>query len=256
MNRLELVQKVIALSGRYDLVQPDPTNGHEFGDNGIDFFVNDAQLYMDLFTDLQYKSWHYSKPVSGTYIIELEKYRKIEAVWYADTESRNEAVERSLKYVRDTYTTPIDSSDVGAPAEFCKIPVNVAPSLLETTVVSFANLVDWGQLHQNDAKFQLGGAYTGILLIPPTDGTYTIEILGQFYSPDLIDDASSSLWSSRYPSILAKGTMMSMEGLLRNSEGVNDFKRLVDQMLLAVEADASEDDPGYTNQQESSWVNF
>lgn len=108
MNRLQLTQQVIKLSGRYDLVMHDPTNGHDFGDDGINFYLNGGQRLLDLLQDTpKTKAWHYASLQSGNYMLYLQQFRSIDEVWVADNAGRYPVEEKTLKWIRANYSEPV-----------------------------------------------------------------------------------------------------------------------------------------------------
>lgn len=65
--------------------------------------------------------------------------------------------------------------------------------------------------------------YEAVHILPPSDGSYTISILGKFYSPKLIRDNDKTFWTEEYPNILVHAALYELEKSYRNSTGANDW---------------------------------
>ena len=62
-----------------------------------------------------------------------------------------------------------------------------------------------------------------IMIMPPSDGTRTIEILADWYTPELTLDTHTSFWCT-HPELLVRACQLQLEiDYHRNSEGVNDW---------------------------------
>jgi hypothetical protein len=65
--------------------------------------------------------------------------------------------------------------------------------------------------------------YRGLTVMPPADQTYTISILGLFFSPALDYDENTSFWTEVYPETLVSASNYQLERYYRNSEGMKDW---------------------------------
>ena len=76
-----------------------------------------------------------------------------------------------------------------------------------------------------------------MIFLPPTDTDYVIETIGSFYHADLSANADENFWTNVSPDILINAALMQLEGSYRNTEGVKDWKNLIDLMAIDVEFD-------------------
>ena len=78
-------------------------------------------------------------------------------------------------------------------------------------------------------------ATRSIILMPPADGTYTVEVLADWYSPSLINDLDTSFWTVEEDAILVRAARMQIEiDLHRNREGVADFAQPILDDLMQI----------------------
>jgi hypothetical protein len=82
--------------------------------------------------------------------------------------------------------------------------------------------------------------WRGITLMPPSDGAYTISLLGLFYSPTLSEDYDTSFWTEEHPDILIAAANRELEVFYRNSEGRRDWEAEIHEKLFGIEKDEIE----------------
>lgn len=67
------------------------------------------------------------------------------------------------------------------------------------------------------------GHHMTVQLFPKADADYVLEVWGKFWSPKLIEETDTNLWSQLYPDLLIKAACHSLEVFYRNTEGANDW---------------------------------
>lgn len=73
--------------------------------------------------------------------------------------------------------------------------------------------------------------YTSVAIAPAADRTYTIELVGKFYSTKLFTDSDVSWWTQNMPDTLVKAAAYKLEQHYRNTAGANDWLRGIDTDL-------------------------
>jgi len=252
MNLKEVRTQFVKSSGRYDLITGD------FVDAGTDYYINSGQRLLDLLQDTPHtKRWHYEVTAAGTYFINMKYIRSLEDVWIANSAAgRSHLTEKPLQWVRDNYTTETTSIDRGLPVYFCKIPVGVSPELIGVASATFlaAGMVDYGHLHESTGLFKGEGEYAGILILPPADGVYTVEVLARFFTAALSADTDTTYWSMMHPDILVLASQCSLEEAYGNREGVRERMESIRGHLRLIDLDlAAYDEDEKLTQMQSSW---
>ena len=241
MDYLDVRNKFCELSGRYDLI----TATQE--DAGADFFLNAGQKYLDRFFDSGKALARYPVIVSaGGYIAKSVGIRAIKEVWVANSDGKSQLAKCSLDEIKDYYNEEFSSTTQGTPAYY-------APALFRPYPDTLADVT--GMYNVSDLLTYSATApaqhfnYNGIVLMPPADGTYTIEIVGLFYSPTLSATLSGStwtqtksFWSEVHPEILIAAAMYKLQSLYNNTGAAMDLKASVLEDVMGLDHDAAEED--------------
>uniref|UniRef100_A0A6M3KRJ8 Uncharacterized protein n=1 Tax=viral metagenome TaxID=1070528 RepID=A0A6M3KRJ8_9ZZZZ len=114
MNAGEVLQYLVSLSGRRDLVKQDGTT-----DNGGLFFINSGIRLLDLLQDnMQTVAWHFDSIVSGDYVVEVPYFRSIpdKTIYLISSTERVKVVEKDLFWITNNYTE-LSTSDQSCLAE-------------------------------------------------------------------------------------------------------------------------------------------
>jgi len=91
-------------------------------------------------------------------------------------------------------------------------------------------------------------AYRGIVWMPPADGTYTLEVWGDFFSKKLVDNYDTNFWATIYPDILIKAANYALESTYRNTAGMADWLSVIDNDLRGIDHNLVEQDISGVNQ--------
>lgn len=141
----------------------------------------------------------------------------------------------------------------GFPSYFSRIPIGCSPQLIGTATGSMLSMYDWSRLYQVGNILSSAPTFDGVLLTPCADKVYTAEVLANFYTKNLTLDADASYWSEYAPQTLLKAALAELEGFYRNTEGRNDYMRLISDDLRGVDKDLTLDEDTTDGQMESSW---
>ncbi len=241
MDYKDIRTKFVELSGRYDLT----TNTEE--DSGADFFLNAGQKYLDRLMDTGKMNARYPVIVAaGTYIVKSVGIRAIREVWAGNADGKYQLIPDTLQKLREEYSEEFSDVSQGTPAYYAPAVFRPYPDTL-ASVTGMYNVSDL--LLYNAVAPAQHFNYNGIVIMPPPDGTYTIEILGLFYSPTLSATLAGvtwtqvkSFWTEVHPETLIAAALFKLEGFYRNTEGSKDFKATVMDDIVGLDHDAVEEE--------------
>lgn len=242
MNLLEIRQKLITLSGRYDLVA-DAHSG-DYTDGGANFFIQQGQRYLDRRAGIDKESARVFKQVeAGKFAVLFQSCRVIEEVWVADASSRTQLRRVNYDKLRGTdypsgenaYVEAFSAMTQGTPLYYSPVHLRLAPGQAHAV----AGLTG-GFLGYLDISIGTAFNTNGVIILPPPDGEYMVEVKGKFYSDSLNEDDNESTWSSEYPDILLMSALRHMEVFNRNMTGVKEYSAAIDDMILDIGKDVAD----------------
>ena len=236
MNLLEFRQFFRKHSGRYDLVNSDGS------DNGANTIINQAQKYLDRMVDIPTGiGRRFIDITQGQFLVTFEQCRSILEVWCVGVDSNGDTTREPLtKYTHqelrgvDPKTLESGYTKVASSIDQAR-PLYYAPNHMR--LVTDSNGRTGGIGGMMDVQAEGHQTFKGIFLMPPSDGSYSIEIVGNFYSRTLTADTDSTFWTAQHEMVLYMATMMQLEIIHRNSAGVNDFKSAVYDALVGIDMD-------------------
>lgn len=236
MNLLEIRTEFIKASGRYDLVNPTT-----WADAGADKFITMGQRDLErrigrgpvkgkLMVDI----------AAGDYLISFENCRTIHSVSVMDSEGKYEVVKLTPATLRKLST----QWDEGNP--WMKPFADMAqgrPSIYYPTTLR--RIPDGGDFSGDSAILasyievsatQVTNTY-GIVLLPPADASYAVEIEGVFYNAVLSDSTDTNYWSEMYPQLLIQAALLQHDKLYRGKSTVIQREQDIQSSLIDIEKD-------------------
>lgn len=132
-------------------------------------------------------------------------------------------------------TTSGSGYEVGEPTYYSINVIGLAPGQRTLKRSDFA-----GQHDYQDIVFGNYYNYNGILIAPPTDGTYTISVWAKFYQPTLTADSDENYWSLVHQNILVMAALAQLEAGYRNFEGLRDLMTTIKSELDGIDKDLAE----------------
>jgi len=123
-----------------------------------------------------------------------------------------------------------DTADSGVPTHWAPNITTLAPSQL---------LFDVSDLEQrNMAQDVILGVFNkrGILIHPPSDAVFDVNVVGQFYSNPLVAASDTSYWSEEYPEVLALAAQYIYEIHFRNNAGARAVRSLIADLLEPIDS--------------------
>jgi hypothetical protein len=225
MNLLQVRTKFVQLSGRYDLV----VDAVAYVDNGANFYINEGQKLLDKLCKLPETKANIYMPLAiGEYGIEFQhSCRAIKKVFVNTTEARTELTKVTLNELKNYYSGTVASIDNGAPTVYAIANLRALETTDRDSLGVFLNLTH----AEDDTKYD----YRGIIVAPPVDEAYVVEISGLFNQFKLTDDTDENYWSLEDPALLLKAAMYHLESLSRGTENAKNW-------ISAIRAEAKEHD--------------
>ena len=250
MTLLELRTQLRKETGRADLVNSDYT------DNGMDVKINDAIKYLDETVVHKRSFAQYKYDIySGEYKVNVPYIRSIRKVWAFNTSDGVIKLNPlTFEEFKEKYSDGISNSDPAAPADYCSSILNLqyGQHADYANLAAFLAAVAGGTaeftMDYDELMFGDNQEYSGLLIGPQADGTYTISVWGEFYSMPLEAEGDECFWSVVHPRLLRLAVMRELEVDHRNSEGVRDWERAMDKYTFNLEADMVMEQISKTNQ--------
>lgn len=244
MNLLEVRTKFIELSGRYDLVQ----NTTSFADNGADFFINRGMRFLERrFTPPQATARVFTTLALGAWYTTIQRCRTLLDVYLTDdtTGYRSRLTRKSPEWLRAHYPKKPSMVTAGQ-------PVYYAPTVIRTTPMEDLFTIDRVGTEVVYGASKYFGC-NAILFMPPADQAYYLELIGQFFHPELSADNDSNWWTVEEFDTLILAALYMVEVHNRNTAGANDYKAQIVEALQGIEFDAVEDDVNQRDQMRGSY---
>lgn len=215
---LEMRQQFIRLSGRYDLAT---TTVDDFDtDNGADWFINSGSRWLDLHQEHLLSTQEFQLAMSsGDWQIDMQYLRAPLAVYYTDADDETFRLkERSFDWILGKYPELGDTT-VGTPLYWASVVATRAPTQVGSG---------------------LGVTLKRVVIMPPTDADITAKVFGRFHQLKLSDNDDTNFWVTEYPDALVLASLMSLEMFYRNTQGVNDYRNAVLDILVGIDKDLAE----------------
>lgn len=227
-------------SGRFDLVTSAGA------DSGANFYINAAQRHLDRMMDVNDSiGRRVVDIVSGDYLVTFESCRSILEVWAQGTTSGGDVKRLPLTKVENGIEGLLGVDQRTLTENYTAIHGDIEGGWpLYYTPAQLRLMTD-----PNGGTGGLGGfmdvlsdgyqTYNGIVLRPPADADYSIEIVGNFYTMTLSEDTDSSFWSDVHPDILLMATQRHLEIMQRNTQGVADWSVAIEAEVTGIDMDAA-----------------
>lgn len=241
---LQVRTDFVTQTGRYDLVV-DTT---DYADNGADFLIKAGQRWLDM------KQWHrksvarYKKDLAaGDHIVNIQNLRSAQEVWIANSDGRLPLSPKSLAWLREEYAKDPSDETQGTPEYYALTAHRLAP---EQKALTSSNYTTEFTYDVEDVMFPDEGdafLYDSIIIMPPPDEAYTLEVIGYFFSV-LENDTDKSFWSVNYPEVCVLAAMLAETMFFKNSEGMKDLVISIDEFLSGIDKDHVDWDVAQFNQ--------
>ena len=241
MNLVQVRTEFVKISGRFDLVT-DPTT---FSDNGADFYLEAGQRSLERRLGINIARAKFYKDLSiGDYLIKLAHVRAIQEVWILDTDGRYqvELIEPG-EMASYTETPSISDATRGMPTHYWPTTLRRSPEAISPTDSSLIGLY-------NETVSPPDTDATGIMLYPPVDEAYAVEIVGLFYNAFPDGNKSSNYWTDNYPTLMIMAGLQQLEYMYGGSKTATAWDNLIENELANIEKDAIEQEVAQADKME------
>ncbi len=209
-------------SGRYDLVNPST-----FADDGMDFFIHAAQSFLDRRQDTPRSMQKFFKAVAAdTWYVNVANIRVVHEVWVNTATARVHLGKRDYAFLKDDYASPIASTDSSDPLYYTIATIYSEDDDDMNTLASF---------FMNYTASLTSSDVTGVIILPPPDAAYDVEIQGLFYADTLSSDSDKNFWTHHYSDIFLLAVLYQIELFNRNTEGSNDYLLAIERALRDID---------------------
>lgn len=220
------------MSGRYDLVD-DPIN---WSDNGADFYITSGQKFLDRLVTVPENTATIFLPLAiGEYSLTFQYgCRSIQEVYVNNTEGRFRLEKVALTDLKNTYAQTATETDTSAPLFYALANLRALETSAQTDLGTFINNV-----HLESAELY---DYRGLIIVPPVDEAYTVEIRGLFLQNELSNDLDENWWTTSAPDLLLKGALYQLEVFSRGTENAKNWLSAIQTDVTNLEKDAIEEE--------------
>lgn len=225
MNLIELRQRFAGLSGRYDLLNDDPTKL-------LDFYINSGSEYLDKISEVQ-KSYAtvYRYLTQGSWYVQFPYCRAVKEVWISSTTERWQLRKKNPQdLIAGLMAEKVSGLDQGDPLYFSPHVTRVSG----TPPVGISSYID--------TIVSQGNLYNAILILPPPDVQLLVEVKGLFNSDLLVDDIDENFWSAVHPALLLKAALHELEVFSQNADKVAGWEKAMQTDLDGINKDLVEED--------------
>lgn len=235
---LDVRTQFIKKSGRYDLV----TDTTSYADNGADYYIQAGQKWLEKHVEFNGQTGKvFRKLATGKYALTFRDMRVIEQVYAADSTERGPLERIDYADLLELYPKAFPLETQGEPKYWCPICVR---SVNMDNDDQREGIMDYMDVIENS------DSYNAIVIMPPADSNYHIEIKGKFASKKLTADEDSNWWSANEEFVLMLSALRALEVTYRNTQGVNDWTNAIMSELFGIEKDHVEDNTYHINQLE------
>lgn len=232
MNLLQIRTKFVQISGRYDLVV-DTT---DWADNGANYYINAGMHMLERMSDLtENKARLFYALGSGEYALTFQhNCRLIQEVWANSSTERFPLEKVSLAELKKEYYKLASSEDTGEPAYYALAELRA----LETTdQLSLGTFIDKTWL-ESDTKYD----YNGIVIVPPADTSYVIEISGLFKNVDLSSNSDENFWTIQESDLLLRAALYKLEAFSRGTENAKNWLSAIKEDVFELNKDLAQEE--------------
>lgn len=227
MHLNDLVNELIAVTGRYDLRSPLGNTIRAVRR------LNEAQRFLDLRIkeddDQLARTYAVITPGLNNFYVPYLRYPT--EVRLVTTEQRQALIKADVEDLELYFNKPIALQEPGVPIYWTHGVQTMSPAVESSDAHANTTYADY-----NNTQTTL---YSGmqIAVYPYPDTTYNVEIIGAFFTPDFGNGVTHTRWGEQYPQLLLLATQYILETYNRNREGQRDLLDAIDTQLTDIAFD-------------------
>ncbi len=230
MSLLDIRTLFIQRSGRYDLVV-DTT---DYADNGADFFIQSGQKWVERQAEFVLQDGKvFRKLETNKFGLTFQDARTIESVYLGNSTGRVKLDYLSYDNLIACFPKTFTTVTPGQPLYWTNVVVRNVNMDSDSDTGGIIDFMDVIEDSDN---------YNAIVLMPPADQDYHVEITGKFRSKKLTEDGDTNYWTDNEPFILVLSALRALEISYRNTQGANDWANAIMSELFGLEKDFVEND--------------
>ena len=236
MTLLDTRDRFLEAAGRTDIGTPSTaaTDGSDGTVPGLkaNDYINAAHRYLDDLgvnpSSIQRRQWDL---VVGDSFKTFTSCISILSFSLIKSDARAWPAKVDLDDLKATFPKTVATTTNSTPKYWSPARIFLSPEQQDLTSATYSAEFTYDF---EDIDFGAPDGTKGIVFFPPTDFAWTGKIIGRFHSPVLAVNADTSYWTETYPDILVMAAMLKLEQTYRNSEGVADWKRSIEDALLGI----------------------
>jgi len=232
MNLLELRTQFVKQSGRYDLV----TDTSTYADAGANYYINNGLKLLGKLSNINAeKAKLYFSLSPGAYSITFQHHcRVIHSIWVNNTEERYPLTKISLADLKFLYNDPSTVTTQGAPGYFALAELRALETTERDSLGTFINAT-WDE---GDENYN----YRGVVIVPPPDETYIVEVNGLFKNVELTADGDENYWALEEYDLLLRAAYYDLESNSRGTENAKNWLSRIRDDVEEINKDAVEEE--------------
>ena len=167
--------------------------------------------------------------------------RAIQEVWIENADERTLLTKVSLQELKTEYFD-IATTETGRPAYYAVANLKGVETTKKDSLATFIENVY--------AESTDSSEYRGIVLVPPADQKYVVQVVGLFKNLVLSSDTDSNFWSIEEPDLLLRAALYELESFSRGTENAKNWLSAIQTDVQLLEFDTIEEESYNRNQME------
>ena len=264
----DIREEVAKATGRFDLIEIVDS---VYCNNGIDRFIHQGQRALERRLNVHptVAKW-FTDLTAGQYVCSIPNLRAVQEVWVLTSTTRKKLIKYDHRYFLEEETTKaFDSADRAEPVYYYPTGLRLEPNTLESVLAPGFEYED----EHRDTNVLNDPKLKGVIVWPPCDQKYTIEVGGLYYdefpsgpcgegegegegelglnnptaTPEVLGPVAayntySNYWMQEYPNLLIMAAIQQIEYLYKGSKSAKRWDDIIGAELIDIEKDAIEEE--------------
>lgn len=231
MNLVQLRERFVKLSGRYDLV----VNTTLWADAGADFYINAGQKLLERLVEVPMNTGSfYAELAIGEYAVSWEySTRAILEVWVETTLARHRAVNYSLARVKENYPELVSASDGSHSWGY---------AVADLRGIDVADKDALGEYLENvDPSIVTIAEARGIVIVPIPTTAVVVQVKGLFKQFVLTSNTDVNFWSEEEPDLLLRASLYVLDTFFHGNSSMRNWYQSIVTDAQKIDFDAVEE---------------
>lgn len=234
MTLLQFRKYLREVSGRQDLID---MSGETLGSGIVDVHINAGSRYLDRAAQVDKSVGRmFALDTGNNAVFSFQQCRSVLEVWVATQTARWQLTPLTFEEMRSKFPQGEKNVNPGNPLYFMVAKLRPIPDQLDAAEIT---ALDWVTKYM-DVLTSSHFTYTGVVIAPRADEDIMVEVVGHFYSNELMANEDINNWTETSPELLYMATMMQIEIVNRNTQGKNDWLSSINDSMEQLNMDAIE----------------